>query len=122
MKKVILLLPYIPSGGQACPHCTKATLIVFFSYGFAYAITENGIKGLLGDKKIIVFNTTGMPDEIYAPMGMHEALKMTSDKGIYEFSGIKVLGHHFFGGVTMIDDAARKALLERIVKILDEQI
>lgn len=122
IEKSDLVIAVHPIWWTGLPAMYKGYIDRVFSYGFAYAITENGIKGLLGDKKIIVFNTTGMPDEVYGPMGMHDSLKMTSDKGIYEFSGIKVLGHHFFGGVTIIDDAARKALLERIVKILDEQI
>ena len=122
IEKSDLVIAVHPIWWTGLPAMYKGYIDRVFSYGFAYAVTEKGIIGLLGGKKILVFNTTGTPDEVYVPIGMHESLKMTSDKGIYEFSDIKVLGHHFFGGVTMADDATRKGYLEKIVKILDEHV
>jgi NAD(P)H dehydrogenase (quinone) len=83
-----------------------------FSYGFAYKVGEKGIEGLLKNKKVIVFNTTGTPYDVYEKSGMIEAIKKTSDTGIFVFSGMTVIQHSVFGAVPYVDDAARKGYLE----------
>ena len=67
------------------------------AYGFAYK-TENGkTKGLLIDKKAIIINSTGTPDNIYQNNGFHKAMELLIDKGIFEFCGFKKTKHIFFG-------------------------
>jgi NAD(P)H dehydrogenase (quinone) len=90
-----------------------------FSYGFAYSADASGIVKLLTGKKAIVFNTQGTPQKIYEQAGMFDALKKTSDTGIYGFCGIEVLSHHFFGAVPYVDDATRKGYLSTVQKTLE---
>jgi NAD(P)H dehydrogenase (quinone) len=62
-----------------------------FSYGFAYAIDENGeLQRLLSGKRVAVFNTHGQPWDLYTKTGMYDAMNKTSDTGIFEFTGMKV--------------------------------
>jgi NAD(P)H dehydrogenase (quinone) len=90
-----------------------------FSYGFAYSADANGIIKLLTGKKAIVFNTQGTPQEIYEQAGMFDALKKTSDTGIFGFCGIEVLSHHFFGAVPYVKDAKRKDYLSTVQKTME---
>lgn len=98
------------------PAMLKGYIDRVFSFGFAYTVTENGIAGLLTDKKVAVINTTGTPDEIYQSNGMTDAMNKTSDTGIFEFSGMKVISHTYFGGVPNVTDEDRKAMLETVKK------
>lgn len=97
------------------PALIKGYIDRVFSYGFAYAYGEDGnISKLLAGRKGLIINTHGTPSEIYSNIGMHEGLKITSDTGIFEFSGIEPVGHLFFGSVNQIDDAARGKMLEEV--------
>jgi NAD(P)H dehydrogenase (quinone) len=90
-----------------------------FSYGFAYSADANGIIKLLMGKKAIVFNTQGTPEKIYEQAGMFDALKKTSDTGIYGFCGIEVVSHHFFGAVPYVKDATRRDYLSTVEKTIE---
>jgi NAD(P)H dehydrogenase (quinone) len=96
------------------PAMVKGYIDRVFSFGFAYTIEGGMPKGLLNGKKVLIINTTGAPSEYYQQIGMAEALKKTSDKGIYEFCGLEVIDHLFFGAVPTVDDAARKGYLQEI--------
>lgn len=97
------------------PALIKGYIDRVFSYGFAYAYGEDGnIKQLLTGKKGLIINTHGAPSDHYSRIGMHDGLKITSDKGIYEFCGIQPVGHLFFGGVSQTDDTERKKMLEEV--------
>ena len=86
-----------------------------FSRGFAYEITGLGeLKKLLEGKKIIILNNFGMPFEEYEKNGMLEAMKKTSDVGIFEFCGMQIEAHHFFGHI----DASSKEERSAHVKML----
>lgn len=97
------------------PAILKGYVDRVFSYGFAYAYGKDGnIEKLLSGKKGLLINTYGTPSEIYDSIGMTDALKKTSDTGIFEFCGIEVQEHLLFGGVPRVDDAARQAMLGQI--------
>ena len=102
------------------PAMIKGYIDRVFSYGFAYSVDASGIVKLLTGKKVIVFNTQGTPQDIYEKSGMFVAMKKTSDTGIHEFCGIRVLAHHFFGAVPYVDDATRKSYLEKVKQIIDQ--
>lgn len=93
------------------PSILKGYIDRVFSYGFAYAVNENGLTGLLAGKKVFIFNTTGGPEQGYIPTGMKNSMKQTIEYGIFEFSGMEMIGHKFLFGVPTADDAARKAML-----------
>jgi NAD(P)H dehydrogenase (quinone) len=112
IKQAEIITFVYPVWWTGLPAMVKGYIDKVFSYGFAYKVGEMGVEGLLKDKKVIVFNTTGTPYNIYERSGMIEAMKKTSDTGIFTFCGMTVLHHRFFGSVPYVDDAARKGYLE----------
>ena len=97
------------------PAIMKGYIDRVFSRGFAYEITGLGeLKKLLEGKKIIILNNFGMPFEEYEKNGMLEAMKKTSDVGIFEFCGMQIEAHHFFGHI----DASSKEERSAHVKML----
>jgi NAD(P)H dehydrogenase (quinone) len=100
------------------PAMFKGYIDRVFSYGFAYSVGDKGIVPLLTGKKVVIFNTQGTPGEIYEASGMFDAMKKTSDTGIYEFCGLEVLSHVFFTAVPYVDDGKRKDYLAKVKEIL----
>ncbi|TCD03192.1 NAD(P)H-dependent oxidoreductase [Pedobacter psychroterrae] len=78
------------------PAIMKGYIDRVFSYGFAYRY-DNGVqKGLLAGKQAIIINTHGKSNAEYEAIGMDTALSLTSDKGIYSYSGLEIKKHFFF--------------------------
>ncbi|TYR78835.1 NAD(P)H-dependent oxidoreductase [Priestia megaterium] len=101
------------------PAIAKGYVDRIFSYGFAYAADGNGgYLKLLAGKKGVILNTQGHPENVYEEMGMKAAMEHTSDKGIFEFCGIELIEHKFFGSVPFVDDTARAAMLNEVRDIL----
>ncbi|MBD0382754.1 NAD(P)H-dependent oxidoreductase [Paenibacillus sedimenti] len=97
------------------PAILKGYVDRVLSYGFAYAYGSNGnIEKLLTGKKGLLISTHGTPSDIYESIGMTQSLKQTSDGGIFDFCGIEVVNHLFFGSVPQVDDAARKGMLAQV--------
>ena len=78
------------------PAILKGYIDRVFSYGFAYSYDQGIQKGLLAGKKAVIINTHGKSKAEYAAIGMDKALLLTSDKGIYTYSGLEVTAHLFF--------------------------
>jgi len=79
------------------PAIMKGYIDRVMSYGFAYRY-DNGIqKGLLNDKSVVIINTQGKSKEEYKEIGMDTALSLTSDRGVYQYCGLKIKKHFFFG-------------------------
>ena len=98
------------------PAMMKGYIDRVFSFGFAYTYENGEPKGLLTGKKVFIINTTGAPYDYYAQIGMHEAIKRTSDEGIYGFCGLEVVGHMFLGAVPAVTDDVRKRYLADVEK------
>lgn len=96
------------------PAILKGYVDRVFSYGFAYAYGEQGIDKLLKGKKGLIINTYGSPKEIYDQIGMTAGLKITSDTGIFEFTGIEPVDHLLFGSVPSAGEAALKDILKQV--------
>ncbi|MEO5360926.1 MAG: NAD(P)H-dependent oxidoreductase [Nitrospirota bacterium] len=96
------------------PAIFKGYIDRVFSFGFAYKIDETGITGLLNGKKVLIINTTGAPEEMYAKSGMFNSMLQTSDDGIYRFCAMEVLKHMFFTSIPYITDVERTAMLEEV--------
>ncbi len=114
----VLTLIY-PIWWTGLPALLKGYIDRVFSYGFAYKTGDDGPVGLLTGKKAFIINTHGTPTEIYDSSGMTEALRKTSDTGIFNFCGIEVLGHVFFGAVATVDDDIRHEMLNTLRKKLN---
>lgn len=96
------------------PAILKGYIDRVFSYGFAYKYVNGVQMGLLKGKKAVILNTQGKPHAEYASMGMDQALRLTSDKGIFEYCGLDVMYHIFFESVLKSDENTRKAWLRQI--------
>lgn len=78
------------------PAIMKGYIDRVFSYGFAYRYDQGIQKGLLKGKKAVIINTHGKSQEEYERTGMDKALTLTSDHGIFFYSGLEVIQHFFF--------------------------
>ncbi|WP_312993355.1 NAD(P)H-dependent oxidoreductase [Chryseobacterium flavum] len=78
------------------PALMKGYIDRVFSYGFAYCYEQGIQKGLLKGKKVIIINTHGKSREEYRQSGMDKALTLTSDHGIFTYSGLEIIQHFFF--------------------------
>jgi NAD(P)H dehydrogenase (quinone) len=96
------------------PAMMKGYIDRVFSYGFAYRYDHGIQKGLLKGKKTVIINTHGKSHEEYEKTGMDKALTLTSDNGIFIYSGLEIIKHLFF-------DKADKASSENL-EIWKDQI
>lgn len=96
------------------PAIMKGYIDRVFSYGFAYRYDQGIQKGLLKGKKTVIINTHGKSHEEYEKTGMDKALTLTSDNGIFIYSGLEIIRHLFF-------DKADKASPENL-EIWKDQI
>ncbi|MGR3856263.1 MULTISPECIES: NAD(P)H-dependent oxidoreductase [Chryseobacterium] len=78
------------------PAIMKGYIDRVFSYGFAYRYDQGIQKGLLEGKKTVIINTHGKSHEEYEKTGMDKALTLTSDNGIFIYSGLEIIRHLFF--------------------------
>jgi len=99
------------------PAILKGYIDRVFIHGFAYAATSNGIEGLLKDKKVMIFNTTGGPLENYRDNGYGAAVTKTIEDGIYRFSGMSIFSHKFFYGVPSVTDRERSEMLAELKSV-----
>lgn len=106
---IILIYPIWWTG---LPAILKGYIDRVFSYGFAYSYGGDGIVPHLTDKKGMIVNTYGTPEEIYDQIGMTEALRLTSDIGIFEFTGIEPIEHLLFGGISNDETAMKERLYQ----------
>lgn len=51
---------------------------------------------------------------------MHNSMKQTTGSGIFNFTGIEVIKHTFFGAVTYASEESRKEYLKEVEKIVKE--
>jgi NAD(P)H dehydrogenase (quinone) len=78
------------------PAIMKGYIDRVFSYGFAYRYDQGIQKGLLTGKQTVIINTHGKSKAEYESIEMDKALLLTSDKGIYTYSGLEIIEHFFF--------------------------
>ena len=104
------------------PALLKGYVDRVFSYGFAYESVNGDPRGLLNGKKALLFCSTGSPNEVYDQNGMHDSMKQTTDAGIFNFTGIEVISHTFFGSVPSVPDETRKEYLKEVEKIVKDNI
>ncbi|MGS2761320.1 NAD(P)H-dependent oxidoreductase [Sinomicrobium sp. M5D2P9] len=98
------------------PAMMKGYIDRVFSYGFAYRY-DNGVqKGLLSGKNTVIVNTHGKSAEEYRQTGMDRALALTSDSGIYTYSGLEIVKHFYLDRA----DRATGTDLERWLKTVLE--
>lgn len=103
--RIIFIYPIWWTG---MPAIMKGYIDRVFSYGFAYRYDQGVQKGLLTGKKTIIINSHGKSNAEYEAMGMDKALALTSDTGIFTYSGLEIQQHFYF-------DKADRASAESIL-------
>lgn len=98
------------------PAILKGYIDRVFSYGFAYTVTDKGVQGLLTGKKVMIFNTTGGPQENYQRNGFTVAVEHIFSAGIYGFCGMQVIGHKLFYAVPTVSQEERDNMLASLAK------
>lgn len=96
------------------PAILKGYVDRVFAFGFAYSAGPEGVIKLLEGKKGFMISTHGNPKEVYDEMGMTASLKMTSDIGIWDFTGIEPVEHLLFGSIGYLDEKAYKDMLKQV--------
>lgn len=91
--RIIFIYPIWWTG---MPAIMKGFIDRVFSYGFAYRYDQGVQKGLLNGKKTIIINSHGKSNAEYQAMGMDKALVLTSDTGIFIYSGLEIQQHFYF--------------------------
>lgn len=109
-----LLVFVFPVWWFSMPAILKGYVDRVFSLGFAYRYADGVPEGLLKDKKVLVFTTTGGDQPTYRNGGFLDALTKTQDTGIFGFCGMKVLEHKFLFGVPSVSQERRVEMLEEV--------
>lgn len=116
------LLTFIyPIWWTGMPALLKGYIDRVFASGFAYGIDEQGnLKGLLTGKKVVILNNMGLPYDYYEKIGMLHSLRQTTDQGIFEFCGMNVVDHRFFGHLSLASKAEREGHIHVLKFIYDK--
>ncbi len=69
------------------------------SSGYAYEYVNSMPEGLLKDKTVKVFTTTGYPKLYYTRNGANDRLKKMFKNNIIEFCGMRLEEFNIFGGI-----------------------
>ncbi|MCD7971484.1 MAG: NAD(P)H-dependent oxidoreductase [Candidatus Azobacteroides sp.] len=85
-----------------------------FSSGFAYTVDNNRLEKGLKGKRVAVINTMGMSNEYYESQGITEAMKKLLTLGLFEYTGLEVIDHKFYGGIYNSDETERMKILEDV--------
>ena len=96
------------------PAILKGWLDRVFSMGYAYSIDQESGRptGLLKQKKAVIFNTAGAPEEKARTTGSEAALEKIWCHEIIRFCGIPEVELKVFYSVIMTDDETRKGYLD----------
>lgn len=99
------------------PAVMKGYIDRVFSYGFAYRYDQGVQKGLLKGKQAVIINTHGKSHDEYREIGMDRALRLTSDKGIYNYCGFEISQHFFFEKADRVDAETVESWIAEILAL-----
>ena len=102
-----------PIWWSGMPAILKGYIDRVFSFGFAYTVDETGPRGLLGDKKVYIVNTTGADEETNTEYGVFQSMHNLTDVGIFQFCGMEMAGHNYFTAVPYVTDDERRVMLSK---------
>jgi NAD(P)H dehydrogenase (quinone) len=120
--KADTLIFIFPIWWSAMPAMLKGYIDRVFSLKFAYDITETEVVGLLKGKKVFLVSTTGASKEDYEKMGAFKMMNMAMDMAIFQFSGMKVIGHKYFSSVPYVSQQDRKKMLKELKLLVKEKL
>jgi len=94
--KLIFVFPY---WWGSTPAILKNFIDWNFSQGFGFKYVKSRPVGLLTDKTVEVFTTTGAPSFYYILTGANKRLRKMFQKQIIEFCGMKMESFNIYGGI-----------------------
>ena len=94
--ELVFIFPYWWGG---MPAILKNFIDWNFSKGFAFEYINSRPKGLLTNKVVKVFTTTGAPSFIYMITGANRRLKKTFQQQIIQFCGMKLKSFNIYGSL-----------------------
>lgn len=104
------------------PAIMKGYIDRVFSYGFAYRYDQGIQKGLLKGKTTVIINTHGKSHEEYEQTGMDKALSLTSDGGIFTYSGLDIIRHLYFDKADRASSENLESWKDQIRNLYSEQV
>lgn len=122
ISKADTLIFICPIWWSAMPAMLKGYIDRVFSLKFAYDITADRAIGLLKGKKVFIVSTTGASKEDYQKMGAFKMMNMSIDMAIFQFSGMKVIGHKYFSSVPYVSHQDRKKMLKELKLLVKEKL
>jgi NAD(P)H dehydrogenase (quinone) len=122
ISKADILIFIFPIWWSAMPAMLKGYIDRVFSLKFAYDITETAVVGLLKGKKVFLVSTMGGSKEDYQKMGGFKMMNMAMDMAIFQFSGMKVMGHKYFSSVPYVSQQERKKMLKELKLLVKEKL
>ena len=81
------------------PAILKGYVDRVFLFGFSYGYTPDGVRGLLTDKKAVVFTSSGSKADHFEESGKLQAVNTTIQLGTMEFCGLDMVAHMHFAPV-----------------------
>lgn len=103
---------FFPYWWGSMPAILKNFIDWNLSKGFAFTYENGRPKGLLNNKSVKIFTTTGAPKFVYAITGANRRLKNMLKEQIINFCGMKMESCNIYGGVDTSKSNAKKILLE----------
>lgn len=95
------------------PAMLKGYIDRVFSGGFAFEKTQQGMRGML-IKRAILITTTGNAESVYEKHGYHDAIRKSVVNGILEFCGMQFVTHKYLYRVPFITQEERQKMLEEL--------
>ncbi|HSH52343.1 MAG TPA: NAD(P)H-dependent oxidoreductase, partial [Bacteroidales bacterium] len=105
-----------PLWWNAFPALLKGYIDRVFTHGFAFKVTESGVKGLLKGKRVRLITSAGMDKQFLTKMNILESLKITQDKGVFEFCGMEVIDHAYITESTQLSYKQKEDAINNILK------
>ena len=100
---------------ECFPRDPKRLIDRVFTNGFAYAVTSEGPKGLLNNKKVHLITSAGMDEESLKQSNVFDSLKVTQDEGVFKFCGMEVAGHHYITESTALSAEDKEKFLGKVI-------
>ncbi len=109
--KTDILTFFYPVWWNDMPAIMKGWIDRVFVKDFAYEILPEGARGILAIKKVLLVCTLGNKKEEVDP-ALEEAMRVKERDGVFTYSGISEVEHHFFYNVG--DPKARETYLTKM--------
>ena len=111
--EIVFVFPY---WWGSTPAIMKNFIDWNLSKGFAFEYVNSRPKGLLTDKTVKIFTTTGAPKFIYTLTGANRRLKNMFKEQIVQFCGMELESCNIFGGID-----TNRSNTENILKTIAKQ-